>query len=186
MRQFIIAESEADFTSHAGLGLIGLALERYTDLAADATAVTPLRCDAISHRDVLSCYVAMLCVGKSDFEAIEPVREDRFFKEALGLSKVPGAVWLRQRLDAKAGALRELTDELSLRLLARTEAPITPHKGYACVDIDTFAMDNGGTAKEGVGRTYAGVDGYCPLASYIGPPFRPSLRLVMSMSDRCQ
>lgn len=29
-------------------------------------------------------------------------------------------------------------------------------------------MDNGGTAKEGVGRTYAGVDGYCPLASYIG------------------
>ncbi len=36
------------------------------------------------------------------------------------------------------------------------------------MDIDTFAMDNGGTAKEGVGRTYAGVDGYCPLASYIG------------------
>jgi hypothetical protein len=29
-------------------------------------------------------------------------------------------------------------------------------------------MDNGGTAKEGVGRTYAGVDGYCPLAAYLG------------------
>jgi hypothetical protein len=40
--------------------------------------------------------------------------------------------------------------------------------GWLPVDIDTFAMDNGGTVKEGVGRTYAGVDGYCPLASYIG------------------
>ena len=29
-------------------------------------------------------------------------------------------------------------------------------------------MDNSGTAKEGVGRTYAGVDGYCPLAAYLG------------------
>ena len=29
-------------------------------------------------------------------------------------------------------------------------------------------MDNGKTSKEGVGRTYAGVDGYCPLAAYLG------------------
>ena len=40
--------------------------------------------------------------------------------------------------------------------------------GWLPLDIDTFAMDNGGTAKEGVGRTYAGVDGYCPLAAYLG------------------
>ena len=31
---------------------------------------------------------------------------------------------------AKAAELRELTDELSLRLLERTHAPITAHKGY--------------------------------------------------------
>jgi hypothetical protein len=48
------------------------------------------------------------------------------------LSKVPGAVWLRQRLDAKAEVIRELADELSLRLLERTQAPITPHQGYVC------------------------------------------------------
>ena len=29
-------------------------------------------------------------------------------------------------------------------------------------------MDNGDTAKDGVGRTYTGVDGYCPLAAYLG------------------
>ena len=40
--------------------------------------------------------------------------------------------------------------------------------GWLPLDIDTFAMDNSGTAKEGVGRTYAGVDGYCPLAAYLG------------------
>jgi len=34
--------------------------------------------------------------------------------------------------------------------------------------VDTFAMDNSGSAKEGVGRTYTGVDGYCPLAAYLG------------------
>ena len=29
-------------------------------------------------------------------------------------------------------------------------------------------MDNSNTHKELVGRTYAGVDGYCPLAVYLG------------------
>jgi len=36
-----------------------------------------------------------------------------------------------------------------------------------CCDIDTFAMDNSGTVKEGVGRSYTGVNGYCPLAAYL-------------------
>ena len=40
--------------------------------------------------------------------------------------------------------------------------------GWLPLDIDTFAMDNSGTAKERVGLTYAGVSGYCPLAAYLG------------------
>jgi hypothetical protein len=40
--------------------------------------------------------------------------------------------------------------------------------GYASVELDTFAMDNGGTKKELVGRTYAGVDGHCSFAVYLG------------------
>jgi hypothetical protein len=109
-----------------------------------------------------------LSLGKSDFEAIEPFRQDRFFKDALGLSKVPGSVWIRQRLDARADELRELTGELSLRLLARTGAPITAHRGFTCLDLDTFVMNNDGTKKEAVGRTYQGVDGYTPIAAYLG------------------
>ncbi len=70
LRRFIITESEADLTSHAGLGLIGVALNKLTDLAADTKEVSPLRCDAVSHANILTCYIALLCLGKSDFEAI--------------------------------------------------------------------------------------------------------------------
>ncbi len=93
---------------------------------------------------------------------------DRFFKEALGLSKVPSSAWMRQRLDAKASELREMTDEPSVRLLERTEAPITPHQGFVRFEIDTFVMDNSDTKKEDVSRTDQGVDGYCPIAGYLG------------------
>ena len=40
--------------------------------------------------------------------------------------------------------------------------------GYTPIDLDTFAMDNGGTKNELVGSTYAGVDGYCPFAVCLG------------------
>jgi hypothetical protein len=45
LRHSIITESEADLTSQAGLGLIGMALYERTDLTADAQAVSPLRSD---------------------------------------------------------------------------------------------------------------------------------------------
>ena len=40
--------------------------------------------------------------------------------------------------------------------------------GHLPLDIDTFVMDQSETAKEGVSWTYAGVDGYCPIALYLG------------------
>jgi len=70
MGRFIIAASEVHFISHAGLGLIGMALERYTDLGNAAAAAGSLRSDALDHRDILASYVGLLCLGKSDFEAI--------------------------------------------------------------------------------------------------------------------
>ena len=44
--------------------------------------------------------------------------------------KVPRSDLIRQRLDAKASELRELTDELSVRKLERAVAPFTPYKGF--------------------------------------------------------
>ncbi len=158
--------SKLQLTSYAGLALIGQCCQ-----AAQVDAVIDPKIpvsQGMRTSDVVKSVVGLLSLGKSDFEAIEAFRQDRFFKQALGLSKVPGSVWLRQRLDAKAGAIGELADELSLRLLERTEAPITAHKGYVCVDVDTFAMDNSGTRKEAVTRTYQGFDGYTPITGYIG------------------
>lgn len=71
--------------------------------------------------------MTLLSLRNSDFEAIELFWQDRFSKAALGLAKVPGSVWMRHRLIAKAAEIRECTDEVSLRLLERLEAPISSH-----------------------------------------------------------
>lgn len=153
-------------TSHSGLALLGQCFEAaQVDLVMDRRVPVS---QGMRTSDLAKSIVGLLSLGKSDFEAIEPFREDRFFKAALGLQKIPGSVWMRQRLDAKAGAVREVTDELSLRLLERTQAPISAHRGYVCADMDTFVMDNSDTKKEAVSRTYQGVDGYTPIALYVG------------------
>lgn len=167
MARFEVKQSaKLNLTSYSGLALIGQCCQ-----AAQVDAVIDPKLpvsQGMRSSDVVKSMVGLLSLGKSDFDAIEPFRTDRFFKEALGLSKVPGSVWIRQRLDARAAELRELTDELSLRLIERTEAPITAHKGYTCADLDTFVMDNSDTRKEAVSRTYQGVDGYTPIALYLG------------------
>ena len=123
MPRFEVKQSaKLNLTSYSGLALIGQCCQ-----AAQVEAVIDPRLpvsQGMRSSDLVKSVVGLLSLGKSDFEAIEPFRGDRFFKEALGLAKVPGSVWMRQRLDARAAELRELTDELSLRLLERTEAPI--------------------------------------------------------------
>ncbi len=167
MARFEVRQTgKLNLTSHAGLALLGQCCE-----AAQVTAVIDRKLpvsQGMLTSDLVKSMVALLSLGKSDFEAIEPFRGDRFFMEALGLSKVPSSAWMRQRLDAKGAELREHTPELSLRLLERTEAPITAHRGFTCTDIDAFVMANPDCKKEAVGRTYQGVDGYTPIAAYLG------------------
>jgi hypothetical protein len=166
MPRFYLKESNRQLTSYAGLSLIGQCCE--------AAQVDPILDKAIpvskgmTTSDLFKSMVGLIALGKNDFEAIEPFRTDRFFREALSIDKVPSSEWLRQRLDAKGAELRAHTDEVSLRLLERTEAPISAHKGYVCLDFDTFTMDNSGTQKEEVSRTYQGYDGYTPIAAYLG------------------
>lgn len=167
MPRFELKQStKLQLTSYSGLALVGQCCEA-AQLDAVVDPKLPVS-QGLRTSYVAKVMVGLLSLGKSDFEAIEPFRTDRYFKEALGLSKVPSSAWIRQRLDAKPAELRELTDELSLRLLERTEAPITAHQGYTCVDIDTFVMDNSNTKKEEVGRSYQGIDGYTPIAPYLG------------------
>jgi hypothetical protein len=169
LRRFIITESEADLTSHAGLGLIGLALNERTNLAADAVSVSPLRSDAMAHADILSCYIALLCLGKSDFEAIKGFREDAYFATALGLDQVPSEGILRQRMDAHAAGYQAVVEAAALEFLRRSQARLTPlDNGLMPLDCDVTPFDNSRTKKEGVSRTYKGTDGYAPMAAYLG------------------
>src|SRR6478609_4977702 len=109
------------------------------------------------------------CRGKSDFDAIENFRGDAFFKQALGIKLLPSSPTLRQRMDARAGDLFDFLPPLIETLLAgaRADYGVLPC-GWLPLDVDTFAMDNGDSVKDGVGRTYTGVEGYCPLAAYLG------------------
>lgn len=167
MPRFEVRQSaKLNLTSYSGLALIGQCCEAaQVDIVIDPRLPVS---QGMKTSDMVKTMTGLLSLGKSDFEAVEPFRTDRFFKEALGLSKVPSSAWMRQRLDVKAEDIRDLSDELSVRLLERTEAPITPYKGYVRFEIDTFVMNNSDTKKEDIGRTYQGVDGYCPIAGYLG------------------
>ncbi|MEF8697952.1 MAG: IS1380 family transposase [Candidatus Accumulibacter sp. UW20] len=167
MPRFSLKESHRQQTSCAGLSLIGQCCE-VAQVDQILGAAMPVATGRMTTADLFKSLTALISLGKNDFEAIEPFRKDRFFREALSIGKVPSSAWLRQQLDAQGAKLREHTDEASLRLLKLGKAPITAHKGYVCLDFDTFAMDNSNSRKEEVSRTYQGFDGYTPIAAYLG------------------
>ena len=168
MRPIQVKQLDYDLTPTAGLALVGHFLKTLAPALADVDAALPVR-TGVATSDIVRSYLGLLVQGKSDFDAIENVRGDKFFKRALGIELLPSSPTLRQRMDAQASRLADQVLPMIERLLAR-HAPdygVLPC-GWLPLDVDTFAMDNSGTAKEGVGRTYAGVDGYCPLAAYLG------------------
>jgi len=82
----------------------------------------------------------------------------------------PSSLTLRQHMDSHAASW------LSLAFSAQP-------CGYMPANGDTFVVNNAGTKKETVGRTYQGVDGYTPSATYLGslryclvPALRPNVQ----------
>ena len=61
MKRLILEQSSEEFyTSHSGLALVSACINRYSDLG-------------------------LLCLGKSDYQAIAAMQEDDYFKQALGI-----------------------------------------------------------------------------------------------------
>jgi hypothetical protein len=122
--------------------------------------------------DIVKSVIGLLSMGRSDFDAIKAFRKDPFFQQpfqqSLGLNKVPSRAWLLQRLDAVAGDLRERVAEMTQRLLERTEAPVTGHQGFVCVDVDTLPWTTPAPAKSMWGAPARGFHGYTPVAAYMG------------------
>lgn len=171
MSDFLIKQLPYDLSSHAGLALVGKYLA-HINLNALVDPKFPVR-SGVANSAILKSYQALLCQGKSDFDAIEAFRSDAFFKRSLRLDAVPSSPTLRQRMNAHALSWFDLASVINEALLScRIQGQCIDFGrlpcGYTPLDIDTFAMDNSGTKKELVGRTYAGVDGYCPIVSYLG------------------
>jgi hypothetical protein len=170
MKQFTIAQSKKEFyTSHSGLALVGLCLNKLCSLPAKARDAFPVSSGGIGLDDIIRSYVGLLTIGKSDFEAITDCRDDDHFSQSLGVVRVPSAETLRQRLDEVASALRRIADGCSVDFLKKARVTISAlDTGHVALDCDVFGMDNSKTKKEGVSRIYTGEDGFAPLAAYLG------------------
>ncbi|MDO9236789.1 MAG: hypothetical protein Q7U28_12270 [Aquabacterium sp.] len=171
MTDFIIRKLPCDLSSHACLAFIGKYLKS-VNVNSLVDQKFPVR-SGVANSEILKSHLALLCMGKSDFDAIESFRNNAVFKRALGLNAVPSSPTLRQRMDTHAGAWFELAPQMNQLLLGnRINGCVIDFGALACgytpLDLDTFAMDNGGTENELMGRTYAGVDGYWPFAVCMG------------------
>ncbi len=169
MKRMILEQSGEEFyTSHSGLVLAGACINRYSDLSRHVGRVVK-GSDHIAEIDILRSYLGLLCLGKNDYQAIAAMREDDYFKQALGIGRIPSVERLRQRLDEAGDALIPVINRSSRTMLKRLKAPITGYRsGLVPLDVDVFPQDNSNTKKEGVSRTYKNYDGYAPMAAYLG------------------
>jgi len=116
--------------------------------------------------------LSLLCLGKPDYQAIELFRNNPFFFQSLGLTDCPSSPTLRQRIDVIEGSFDSIIKEESADLIRRASPVITGIKTscgeFFAMDIDVSPFDNSKTQKEGVSRTYKGIDGFAPIIAYLG------------------
>ena len=137
MKRFIIEQSEDEFyTSNSGVALVGLAMNRFTNLSSSLEKAAPSS-DIIPHGDVIKSYCGLLSEGKSDFVAIEQYRTDEFFHESLGIAQVPSEPTMRQRMDEHAETFLPVVSWASIEFLKKAQVPITAlETGHIPVDMD--------------------------------------------------
>lgn len=168
--RFEIVQGDQKLTSHAGLVLVGTALS-HSRLRerVDKVALLHFRGPKIPGGDLITTMIGLISLGKPDFDAVEPFRNDPFFREALGVAAVPSSPTLRQRLDQVEGRFDRILREESARLVAQLAPKVTPCRGkLVALDIDVSPWDNSGSRKEGVEFTYKGFCGYAPMFAYLG------------------
>jgi len=168
--RFQIVQGNEQLSSHSGLALAGAILHRSRIRERLDTVMLPEHpFPEISHGEVATAMIGLICLGKPDFDAIEAFRDDPFFLQSLDLDSVPSSPTLRQRLDSARGAFNDIIRKESARAVGRLAPAITPcHGNLVAVDIDVSPLDNSKTKKEGVSWTYKKFDGYAPIFAYVG------------------
>lgn len=180
--RFHIVGTEQILISHSGLALAGALLQgSKIKRRLDRLSIGEGRPE-ISHGDNVLSMIGLLCMGKSDFEAINAfeAESDEFFRLALGLGRVPSEPTLRQRLntmgihDSKATTppdrrVRTVLLEESAETVRRHAPKLTAcFEDWVPLDSDVSPFDNSHSKKEHVSYTYKGMDGYAPNFAYLG------------------
>jgi len=171
--RYEFTEGNERLSSHSGLALIGALLNR-TKLKErlSGTMLPYCRKPKISHSDIICAMTGLICLGKPDYDAIEPFRDNPFFTQSLGMDSCPSSATLRQRLEAVKGGFDTILKEESAKVINGTAVDISgvpTSKGELIpLDIDVSPFDNSKTKKEGVSRTYKGSDGFAPIFAYVG------------------
>ena len=186
--RFEIVQGDEQLSSHSGLALVGAILDR-TDIRKrlDEVMLMEHPFAEISHGEVATSMIGLICMGKPDFDAIEPFRDDPLFIQSLGLEAAPSSPTLRQRLDSAQGAFNDIIFEESAMMVGGLAPVITPcHGNLVPVDIDVSPFDNSRTKKEGVSWTYKKFDGYAPIFGYVGEEGYLANLELRPGSDHCQ
>ena len=89
MRPIQVKQLDYDLTPTAGLALVGHHLKTLAPVLAEVDAAVPVRA-GVATSDIVRSYLGLLVQGKSDFDAIENLRGDKFFKRSLGIGLVAG------------------------------------------------------------------------------------------------
>lgn len=169
--KFIIQAGREALESNGGLLLAGKIFAGLDmDRRMNAVTIDGVLEPKITNGDVVRSYFGLLVLGRTAYEDIELYRANGFFRRAMGIRRVPSAETLRQRMDGAAGRFDFAIKEANAVLLRGAAlTPVKTERGaYLPLDVDVSPFDNSKTHKEGVGRTYKGMDGYAPNFAYIG------------------
>jgi hypothetical protein len=176
--------TDQNLTSNAGLLLIApyLKNKEFRSEIRKATRVVK-GSGVISDVDIICCWIAMMALGKSDYQAIEEYRKDKNFMRMIDVQDVPSESTLRQRIESLPEDLAAILREFNGAIVTGAFEFAKEHKkddtryqeavtiddvAYAVIDSDVSVLDNSGSKKEGVEWTYKKCDGYAPMFSYIG------------------
>jgi len=171
-------------TSNAGLLLIAPHL-RNPDYRNALTRASRIKKNSrfISDVDIVSYWIALLALGKSEYDAIEEYSGDKDFKRLLGIRTVPSAVTHRQRIEDLPGEIADVLREFNMRIIATAFERAKQHRkndqrfqesltignnSYVVIDSDVSILDNSDSKKESVEWTYKKCDRNAPMFSCIG------------------
>jgi hypothetical protein len=157
--------------TQSGLALVGELLKK-TGLGKLLNQLGMPKDVKHQNSNCVNSYVGLLCQGKTAYDDINEMHEDpSFYCQALQINTIPSAETLRQRLDYLGLdiASSDMVMEENVKMLKSVGIePSSTFTGHVALDIDVSPHDNSKTKKEGVERTYKGVDGYAPIYAYIG------------------